>query len=135
MGARRIVSGKVEYFDNLVQIAHPDYILPVSEKETMKSFEPIYPLTAGVTQKTMQKAVRSALERVPDLPEWIDKAQKSQAEWPDWKNALALAHDPNSWSDLGTENRARQRLAYDEFFAHQMTLSLARLNLRRAKGT
>ena len=134
VGARRIVSGKVEYFDNLVQIAHPDYILPVSEKETMKSFEPIYPLTAGVTQKTMQKAVRSALERVPDLPEWIDKAQKSQAQWPDWKNALALAHDPNSWSDLGTENRARQRLAYDEFFAHQMTLSLARLNLRRAKG-
>ena len=134
VGERRVISGKVEYFDNLAQIAHPDYILGPDENNKIRAFEAVYPLTAGVTQKTMQKAVRSALERVEVLPEWIDEAQKRREEWPDWHHALAQAHDPQTWEDLSSNNRARQRLAYDEFFAHQMTLSLARSNMKRVKG-
>ena len=36
--------------------------------------EPVYGLTEGLTAKTMAKAVRGALERVPQLPEWQDAA-------------------------------------------------------------
>ena len=47
--------------------------------DEIPDFEPVYPLTAGVTQKMMGKAVASALTRVPELAEWIDPAQKAQA--------------------------------------------------------
>ncbi len=133
-GQRRIVSGKVEIFDGIAQIVHPDHILPVTDAEAIPPFEPVYPLTAGVTQKTMWKATRSVLDLAPQLPEWVDAALKVQEGWPDWKPALTRAHSPESSVDLSPADPARQRLAYDELFAHQVTLALARAHTRRAKG-
>jgi ATP-dependent DNA helicase RecG len=66
-GARRVVSGRLELFDGVAQMAHPDHVLPPEEAGTLPSFEPVYPLTAGVTQKVMFKAARSALARAPEL--------------------------------------------------------------------
>ncbi|WP_420555817.1 ATP-dependent DNA helicase RecG [Roseovarius sp.] len=133
-GARRVVSGKVELFDGMAQMVHPDHILPVEEAGEIPDFEPVYPLTAGVTQKTMAKAVRSALARAPDLAEWIDASQKAQGGWPDWHAALEQAHTPAKMGDLAATDPARTRLAYDEFMAHQLTLALARARMRRGKG-
>ncbi|MDD9723967.1 ATP-dependent DNA helicase RecG [Roseovarius sp. SK2] len=133
-GARRVVSGKVELFDGMAQMVHPDHILPVEEAGEIPDFEPVYPLTAGVTQKTMAKAVRSALARAPDLAEWIDPSQKAQDDWPDWHAALDHAHSPTNMGDLAATDPARTRLAYDEFMAHQLTLALARAKMRRGKG-
>jgi len=133
-GARRVVSGKVELFDGIAQMVHPDHMLPVDEAGDIPDFEPVYPLTAGVTQKMMVKAELGALARVPDLAEWIDPVQKAQAGWPDWADAVREAHAPKDTQDLSPAHPARERLAYDELMAHQLTLALARLKLRRAKG-
>jgi ATP-dependent DNA helicase RecG len=134
VGARRVVSGKVEMFDGGAQMVHPDHVLPVEQAADIPAFEPTYPLTSGVTQKQMTKAVSGALGRVPDLPEWIDSQQKTQENWPDWAAAIQQAHHPENPADLSQSAPARQRLAYDEFMAHQLTLALARSKLRRSKG-
>lgn len=133
-GARRVVSGKVELFDGMAQMVHPDHILEPQEAGEIPDFEPVYPLTAGVTQKVMRKAAQSAVMRAPDLVEWIDPAQKAQTGWPDWAEAVRRAHNPQDMGDLAAADPARERLAYDEFMAHQLTLALARSRLRRAKG-
>lgn len=133
-GQRRVISGKGELFDGVVQIVHPDHVVLSEEAETIPQFEPVYPLTSGVTQKTMVKAVGSAIERVPDLPEWIDAAQLEKEAWPTWRKALVSAHHPEGFHDLTPASGARIRLAYDEFFAHQLTLGLARLQRRRSPG-
>jgi ATP-dependent DNA helicase RecG len=133
-GQRRLISGKVEVFDGIAQMPHPDHVLRPEEAGQLPSYEPVYPLTAGVTQKQVAKAAASALARTPDLPEWIDPAQKSREGWPDWRAALLAAHGPKSAQDIAAANPARMRLAYDEMFAHQVTLALARANLRRGKG-
>ena len=134
VGSTRIVSGKVELFDGVAQMVHPEYMIAPEELKTIPKFEPIYPLTAGVSQKTMVRATRSTVTLLPELSEWIDPAQKQRAGWPDWSAALISAHEPTALTDLSTSNPARERLAYDEFFAHQLTLSLARAQQRRAKG-
>ncbi|MEM9968123.1 MAG: ATP-dependent DNA helicase RecG [Pseudomonadota bacterium] len=133
-GARRVVSGRVEVFDGIAQMVHPDFAVPEKEAATIPAFEPIYPLTSGITQKLMYKATRGALARVPQMPEWIDPAQKRQAGWPDFLTAVEQAHDPSVAADVVATAPARARLAYDEFFAHQITLALARLQERRKKG-
>ena len=71
-GQRRIISGKMEIFDNVPQMVHPDHILDPAAAQSIPEFEPIYPLTHGVTQKVMTKAANGALTLAPDLPEWID---------------------------------------------------------------
>ncbi|WP_299911233.1 ATP-dependent DNA helicase RecG [uncultured Paracoccus sp.] len=133
VGQRRIVSGKVELFDGMLQMVHPDHIL--RETEALPSeFEPVYPLSAGLTQRVMAKAAEAALDRAPDLPDWIDPELAKSRNWPGWHEALAQAHDPHSPADLSPTAPARERLAYDEFFAHQMTLALLRRDRRRQRG-
>ena len=133
-GQRRVVSGKVELFDGLAQMVHPDHVVRPEDAAQIPSFEPVYPLTAGVTQKPLTKSIASALQRVPVLSEWIDETQKKVKEWPDWHDAIASVHAPENLGDLAAYSPARERLAYDEFMAHQLTLALARANRRRAPG-
>ncbi len=133
-GARRLVSGKVELFDGLAQMVHPDHMLPLAEADDIPEYEPVYPLTHGVTQKTMTKAVHSALEKLPDLSEWIDAAQVKREGWPGWQAALVAAHSPQGLDEVSPDAPARTRLAYDELFAHQLTLALARQVERKSRG-
>jgi ATP-dependent DNA helicase RecG len=133
-GQRRIVSGKVELFHGIAQMTHPDHILRPEEAAELPAYEPVYPLTQGVSQRQMGKAVQGALDRAPDLPEWIDPALKAREGWPGWRGALLAAHAPGREGDLAATAPARQRLAYDELFAHQMTLALARRVERKGKG-
>ncbi|MBW4961016.1 ATP-dependent DNA helicase RecG [Sulfitobacter sp. CW3] len=133
-GSRRIVSGRVELFDGMAQMVHPDFMVAEDEADQIPSFEPVYPLTSGITQKLMYKATRATLTRVPAFDEWIDPSQKSKAGWPDFNTAIHAAHDPETMADLSATAPARERLAYDEFMAHQLTLALARAKERRKKG-
>jgi len=134
VGAQRVISGKAELFDGMVQMPHPDHVLPEDKADTIPEFEPIYPLTAGVTQKVRIKAAEGALERVPPMPEWIDPAQIAKAGWPDIGTALTTAHTPRTRGDLAHTTPARERLAYDELFSHQLTLALARAQEKRKPG-
>ncbi len=133
-GQRRLISGKLEFFDGIAQIVHPDHILRPEQAGQIPAYEPVYPLTEGVTQKLMARAMQSALARVMPLAEWIDPGLKKRESWPDWDRALHIAHAPKSASDLLPTAPARARLAYDELFAHQLTLALARARQRRGKG-
>ncbi|MEW9920755.1 ATP-dependent DNA helicase RecG [Marimonas sp. MJW-29] len=133
-GSRRVVSGRVELFDGIAQMVHPDFAVPEEEAGEIPAFEPIYPLTSGISQKLMYKATRGALKRVPEMAEWIDPAQKARAGWPDFGEAVRTAHDPQTLADVSATAPARERLAYDELFAHQITLALARQRERRKKG-
>ncbi|MFQ5622187.1 MAG: ATP-dependent DNA helicase RecG [Paracoccaceae bacterium] len=133
-GQRRLVSGKVEMFDGLAEMIHPDHILRPAEADSLPEHEPVYPLTAGLTQKTVARAVRGALGRVVDLPEWIDAGLLESRRWPSWRPALEAAHAPKAATDISLRNPARERLAYDELLSHQMTLAIARSRIRRAKG-
>ncbi len=133
-GQRRLVSGKVELFDGIAQMVHPDHVLRLEEAAEISAYEAIYPLSAGLTQRLVGKAVAAALTRLPPLPEWIDAALKTREGWPDFGPALSAAHRPEGPAALAMTHPARVRLAYDELFAHQLTLAIARSRLRKSKG-
>ena len=99
-GSRRIVSGRVELFDSVPQMVHPDFTVPEDEADSIPRFEPVYPLTQGVTQKLMYKATRGAIALIPPMGEWIDPSQLKKAEWPDFSAAVSAAHDPASLGDI-----------------------------------
>lgn len=90
----RIISGRVEFYDDKPQMTHPDYILKPEDKASLPAVEPVYPLTQGVTNKTLVRAIGGALERAAELPEWLDEAYLKTQEWPAWRAALEAAHHP-----------------------------------------
>ncbi len=133
-GEERVVSGKVELYDDRLQMTHPDHIGKLAELAALKSVEPVYPLTTGLTPKTVSKAVGAALERAPELPEWQDQALRRREGWPAWRTALATAHAPQGPEDLAPGTSARRRLAYDELLANQLALALVRHHQRSQRG-
>ena len=134
IGARRIVSGKVEIFDGVRQMTHPDHLMTAAEAAALPPFEPVYPLTQGLGQRAVARAAQAALERAPVLPEWLDPAFKAARGWPDWRDAVRALHAPDGAAALAPEAPARARLAYDELLSHQLTLALARAKVKRGKG-
>jgi len=133
VGERRLVSGKIELFDGMPQMVHPDHIGPEGS-EPPPDFEPVYPLSGRLTQGVVHKAAQVALTRLPEAEEWIDPALVAREGWPGWAEALHRAHAPTGPANLSSTDPARARLAYDELFAHQMTLALLRRDRRKQAG-
>jgi ATP-dependent DNA helicase RecG len=134
VGAVRIISGKVERFRGEAQMSHPDHVATMENKDSLAAVEPVYPLSAGLTPKVVAKAVRAALERVPNLPEWHDPAWKKKNGWMSWKDSLLAAHAPERAMDLNLDTPVRTRLVYDELLANQLALAISRAHMRRQRG-
>ncbi len=134
VGTKQVVSGRVEMFDGQVQMTHPDHIAPPEEIASLKRVEPVYGLTAGLTLKTLGKAVRGAVGQAPMLDEWQDPAWLGQQGWPGWKQAVEAAHAPSGPEALEPLRPERARLAYDELLASQLALLLVRARQRQMPG-
>ena len=72
LNSTRWVSGKLELWDGRLQMVHPDRVLDAEGLAGMPAVEPVYPLTEGLYPRVLAKAIESALERCPVLPEWHD---------------------------------------------------------------
>ena len=134
LGQRRVLSGRIEKFKDKLQMPHPDYVVAPEEIASFPLHEPVYGLTEGLTARPMAKAVRGALEKVPQMPEWQDPAFLQQRKWDTFNAALETVHNPVHDADLEPTTPARQRLAYDELLANQLALLLIRANLRGTQG-
>lgn len=133
VAARRRISGMLGSYNGRKQIVHPDFIVDPAKGEDVPAFENVYPLTEGLGARVMAKAVRHALELVPDLAEWQDASFLKQNSWPGWRIALAGLHAPFEGGGAPAEV-ARRRLAFDELLANQLTLLLARERQRGLRG-
>jgi ATP-dependent DNA helicase RecG len=127
-GEKRIVSGKLEQYGDEWQIIHPEVAEPGKGPPPLIR-EPVYPLTEGLTNRRVGELAREALERAPELPEWIEPSLAAREGWGGWRPSLALSH-----REPGAE-AARRRLAYDEVFANQLALLLLRQSQRRHRTT
>ena len=84
---------------------------------------PIYPLTAGITNNAMAKAVMQAMA-VCDVPEEIIPAQVRQKFGiMEALRAYQAIHTPSSWEEV---EQAKKRLVFEEFFVFSAGLALMR---------
>ena len=134
VGARRAISGKLEFFNGMWQMSHPDYSVSPEWLPKIARLEPVYPLTAGVTNKMLCRLAEEALQRVPSMPEWLLPESLGDLERIDFKTALNRVHHPKSPMDLYPSAPARKRLAYDEILSNQLALALIRQKVRQQKG-
>jgi len=133
-GEQRVISGRVEHYRNEIQMTHPDHMVPPQDADEIRRVEPVYPMTAALSPKTLAKAMESALESLPELPEWLDPAFMAKHRWTGWREALGAAHGPGDLAALSPMAPARARLAYDELLANQLTLAVMRAREKRLPG-
>ncbi len=134
VGKERIVSGKVTEWQGERQMSHPDFVMDPARGEFPPPVEPIYPLTAGLTNKRVHASAQAAVDLIDDnWPEWIDAALLKREGWPDFKSAMTWVHAPTEFDEAKIE-AARTRLSYDEALARELTFSRARTARRTTEA-
>lgn len=134
VGETRIISGKIENYDNSLQMPHPDFIVTKDRLDEVRKIQATYPLTQGISQKVLGKIIKGALRKLPDIPEWIEGSFLKKQKWDSWKNSILSCHAPQNPDDFLPIAKPRERVAYDELLANQLALALSRNITKKQKG-
>jgi ATP-dependent DNA helicase RecG len=134
VGERRWVSGRIETFDGMLQMVHPDRIVDAAGLNALAPIEPVYPMTEGLGARVLLKAMGEALSMVPALPEWQEGSWLASRGWSGFEESLAALHRPDVPSAIEPDAPARCRLAYDELLASQLALLMVRAQMKRLGG-
>jgi ATP-dependent DNA helicase RecG len=134
VGAKRYVSGTLQMFDGVPQIVHPDRVVDEEGFAKLSGIDPVYPLTEGLALGSLRRAMAQALQKLPELPEWISPEVIRRCKFPPIAEALNRVHMPVELTDILPDGPFWSRLAFDELLAGQLALALVRAQLRRPAG-
>ena len=134
IGAYRIVSGKLELWEGMRQMVHPDRLLDPAQAATLPTIEPVYGLTEGVGPRVMARIAAAAAEKCPALPEWQDPAFLARSGFLPFLESVQALHHPADLKAVEGDTIARRRVAYDELLASQVALALVRRQQKKSAG-
>src|SRR5712672_38259 len=134
VGAKRYASGTLQMYDGIPQIVHPDRVIDEEGFAKLTGIDPVYPLTQGLALGSLRRAMAQALQKLPDLPEWISPEVIRRCKFPKVAEALNRVHVPVELTDILPVGPFWSRLAFDELLAGQLALALVRAQLRRPAG-
>lgn len=118
-GGTYIFRGRVQKKKGRLVMEQPEIFQPETYQEKLNTMQPIYALTAGLSNKTVSRAVKQALERRDLDPEYLPESIRMNQELAEFNFALRTIHFPVKWEDLIL---ARKRLVFDEFFLFILSL-------------
>ncbi|KFC70311.1 ATP-dependent DNA helicase RecG [Bosea sp. LC85] len=134
VGEFRIISGKLELWDGMRQMVHPDRIMDARAFASLPSIEPVYGLTEGIGPRVMTRIAAAAAEKCPDLAEWQDRSFLHKSGFASFAEAIRALHHPPDLRAVEGDTIARRRIAYDELLASQIALALVRRQQKKAAG-
>jgi ATP-dependent DNA helicase RecG len=119
-----------------LEMVHPDYQV-ISNSETYVTetrLTPVYPLTEGLSQNTLRKAVKHALSLCNNEPQllvdWIPDSILKNYNYPSLAEAIQTLHAPDETVTIEALQNgsipALKRLAFEELLAHHLSLRLTR---------
>lgn len=111
-GSCFILRGKVSRKKGRLEMEHPEIFTPAAYEEVLHSMQPIYGLTAGLTNKLIIKLMHQILEEQNLQTEFLPDEIKEYYHLADDNYALSAIHFPTNMQELLV---ARKRLVFDEF--------------------
>ena len=127
-----VISGKINFYKNKYQITNPEHVSNLSNQDNIEKIIPKYSLTEGLSIKVYNKIIKQVLNNLPEINEWYDKKFLKKMNFLSWKDSIIKLHDMTDQKDLNSN--IYRRLAYDEIFAHLLTLSNNRKKVRINKN-
>ena len=119
-----------------LEMVHPEYKVLTHPDEcvTENRLTPVYPLTEGLSQNVIRKAVKQALAFCEQdsglLTDWVPETLLKQYAFPVLADAISTLHAPDeSISAIALQNGslpALKRLAFEELLAHYLSLRITR---------
>lgn len=117
-GDEILLSGKVERYKTL-QLQNPIYEKTSEQLVHTGRVVPVYPLTDGLYNRSIQSAVRTCLPLAAELPELIPASILERFNLPDLPETIRQLHFPDREQDI---ERARQRIIFEEVLIQQLAV-------------
>ncbi|MFR1429549.1 ATP-dependent DNA helicase RecG [Blautia wexlerae] len=111
-GSRFVLRGRVVRKQGKLQMEHPEIFTPAAYEEILYSLQPIYGLTAGLSNKTIVKLIHQVLDEQKLQAEYLADEYKERYHLADRNFAIPAIHFPKNMQELLA---ARRRLVFDEF--------------------
>lgn len=119
-GGMIILRGRVVKRKESLVMEHPEIYYPASKyEEKLHSMQPVYPLTAGLTNNAVVKAVRQALENADDSQDILPCSLSEAHGFLPYRDAVRKMHFPEDKEEF---IRARDRFVYEEFLIFILSL-------------
>ncbi len=122
-GQQIILFGKVEWYKDRMQITSPEYEIIEGDEAAIHAgrITPVYPLTEGLFQRSLRTTMKDILDAQLDrvISEYLPESFRTENHLMPLRDAIREMHFPNSFEE---QERARQRLVYDEFLLFEITL-------------
>ncbi|PZS04255.1 MAG: DNA helicase RecG [Candidatus Chloroheliales bacterium] len=117
-GQKIVISGKVDEYQGRLTFQSPQWEPYTSELTHTGRLVPVYPLTEGLTAQSARRIAKQALDNYGALlHDFLPPAVRERAGLMLLPTAVQQAHFP---TDFPTLERARRRLAFDEFLLIQL---------------
>ena len=130
-GTRFIFRGKIIRRQGKLSMEHPEIFTPAAYEEILHSLQPIYPLTAGLSNKTVAKMVSQVLEQKKLEGEYLPEELKEKYQLADINYALRTIHFPSNMEELLI---SRKRLVFDEFLFFILSVQLLKEKTEEARN-
>ena len=114
VGQEYVFYGRVQGFGRGRSLISPQAEKVAPDADHPGRIVPVYPLTAGLTQRDLERVTDAALAAVPgDWPDPLPELLRAKYRLPDAADALAAIHRPQSAQDVAA---ARRRMVFEELF-------------------
>lgn len=131
-GGNVTLRGQVVRRGNKMALEHPEIFYPCSKyEEKLGTLQPKYPLTNGITNNAVMKAVRQAVEHMELSVDKLPFEARLKYELAEYNYAVRGIHFPE---DKEVFYRARERLVFDEFLAFILSVRKLRAEKERLKN-
>ncbi len=131
-GGNVTLRGQVVRRGNKMALEHPEIFYPCSKyEEKLGTLQPKYPLTNGITNNAVMKAVRQAVEHMDLSVDKLPFEARLKYELAEYNYAVRGIHFPE---DKEVFYRARERLVFDEFLAFILSVRKLRAEKERLKN-
>lgn len=131
-GGRITVRGKIIRKQNQLVMEHPELFVPAeSYQKKLNTLQPVYPLTAGLTNNLMTKTMHQALEDLPLAQDILSKELKTEFGLEDYGAAIRGIHFPKDREEFFL---ARKRLVFEEFLIFTLALRKMKDQKERANN-
>lgn len=124
MGTRYILRGKTGRLNGKIILEQPKIYSKNEFYKNVGKLLPIYPLTAGLTNSQVTKAVQAALLACEGIGEFLPPEIRKRHDLVGYRKAIQDIHFPKTRVDF---IKARKRLVFDELFLYQAALQTIRL--------
>lgn len=119
LGYKFIFRGKVVRKNGMLTIEQPKIMNREEYAKQLQVMQPVYPLTEGITNHTIGKAMKQVFSELEFGEDYLPKSIAKQYELIGRKTALKEIHFPKNKEKVMT---ARRRLIFDEFFLFSLAL-------------